>query len=78
MNLPIREPLGANVDSELLAALRDLAAREGREIDGLIDEALTDLIEKKRKLSARPHVMAAYQNSHKTFAALYQKLYGAA
>ena len=49
MNVPIRERLGANVDSELLAALRDLAAREGREIDGLIDEALADLIEKRRR-----------------------------
>ena len=74
MNIPIRERLGANVDSELLAALRDLAVRESREIDGLIDEALADLIEKRRNTGARPHVMAAYQESHKNFASLYQKL----
>jgi hypothetical protein len=74
MNVPIRERLGANVDSELVAALRDLAAREGWEIDGLIDEALADLIEKRRKTDARSHVLAAYQESHKNFASLCQKL----
>lgn len=76
MNVPIRETLDANVNSELLSALRDLAEREGRDIGGLVDEALTDFIEKRRKTSARPHVMAAYQKSHEKFAPLYQKLAG--
>ncbi len=39
-----------------------------------MDEALTDLLEKRKNNRARPHVIAAYQASHEKYAPLYQQL----
>jgi hypothetical protein len=54
--------------------VRAIAQREGRQIQVLIEEALSDLIESSKQERPRAHVMAAYQASHQTFAALYKKL----
>jgi hypothetical protein len=69
-----REKFATQVDAEILAAVRALAQKEGRQIQALVDEALADLIEKRRQGRARAHVMAAYQASHERFAPLYRKL----
>lgn len=69
-----RETFAAQLNPELLSALRDLAQSEGREIQALIDEALSDLIEKRKQGQPRDHVMAVYQASHATFGPLYKKL----
>ena len=68
-----REKFTTQVDSEILAALRSLARSEGRQLQTLVDEALADLIE-KRKDRPRAHVMAVYQSSHEKYAPLYKKL----
>jgi hypothetical protein len=39
-----------------------------------VDEALADLIEKRKNLRPRRHVMDAYQASHATYHELYKKL----
>ncbi len=69
-----RMKFATQVDAELLSAIRGLADREGRQIQALVDEALADLIEKRKQGRPRTHVMSAYQASHETFAPLYQKL----
>lgn len=69
-----REKFATQVDSELLSAIRDLARSEGRQLQTLVDEALADLLEKRRQDRPRRHVMAAYQRSHERFAPLYKKL----
>ena len=69
-----REKFATQVDSELLDQIRDLASDEGRQIQSLVEEALTDLIDKRRGEAARPHVMAAYEKSHERYAKLYKKL----
>ena len=56
------------------AALFSLAQSEGRQIQALVDEALADLIEKRRQNRPRAGVMAAYQASHEKFGQLYKKL----
>lgn len=70
----VREKFATQVDSEILAAVRELAGQEGRQLQSLVDEALADLIEKRRGGRPRPHVVAAYQASHDRFASLYEKL----
>ena len=55
-------------------AIDEGADREGRQIQALVDEALADLIEKRKQGRPRAHVMSSYQASHETFAPLYQKL----
>lgn len=70
----VREKFATQVNSEILAAVRSLAKNEGRQLQALIDEALADLIEKRKNSSPRAHVMAAYGASHERYAELYKKL----
>jgi len=69
-----REKFATQVDPELLLGVRKLAQQEGRQLQALIEEALMDLLEKRRQSRPRSHVMAAYHGSHEKYAALYQKL----
>ncbi|PCJ23195.1 MAG: hypothetical protein COA96_12430 [SAR86 cluster bacterium] len=62
------------VDAEILGAVRTLAKKEGRQIQALVDEALADLIDKRKGVNARSHVMSAYMKSHKTYGQVYEKL----
>ena len=39
-----------------------------------MEEAFTDLIEKRSKGTPRPHVMGAYLASHEKYGPLYKKL----
>ena len=70
----IREKFATQVNAKTLAAVRRLAEKEGRQLQALVDEALTDLIEKRRLDRPRAHVMDAYQRSHARYGELYKKL----
>lgn len=69
-----REKFATQVDSEVLSAVRDLAEKEGRQIQALVEEALGDLLEKRRGARPRPHVLEAYRSSLEPFDSLYKKL----
>lgn len=69
-----REKFATQVNAKTLAAVRRLAEREGRQLQALVDEALADLIEKRRLGRPRAHVMDAYQRSHARYGELYKKL----
>ena len=69
-----REKFATQVSSEILSAVRSLAEKEGRQLQALVDEALADLIEKRKKAAPRAHVMGAYLASHEKYAPLYKKL----
>ncbi len=69
-----KEKFATQVTSEILAEVRALAHSEGRQLQALVDEALADLIEKRRNTRPRPHVMRAYAASHEKYAELYRKL----
>ena len=69
-----REKFATQVDAAILTAVRSLAQKEGRQIQALVDEALADLVEKRRNARPRSHVMAAYLGSHEKFGSLYKKL----
>ncbi len=47
---------------------------EGRQIQELVNEALADLIEKRKNTRLRPQVMAAYLASHEKYGEFYEKL----
>jgi hypothetical protein len=70
----VREKFATQVNSEILAEVRNLAQSEGRQLQALVDEALADLIEKRKQTRPRAHVMAVYQASHQRFGSLYKKL----
>ena len=69
-----REKFATQVDPKVLAAVRGLAHKEGRQLQALVEEALADLIEKRKRSTPRPHVMAAYAASHKEYGPVYKKL----
>ena len=70
----IRKKFATQVNAKTLAALRRLAEKEGRQLQALVDEALADLLEKRRTGRPRTHVMDAYQRSHARYGELYKKL----
>ena len=74
MTTQTREKFATQVNSKILSAVRHLAQSEGRQLQALVDEALADLIEKRKQGRPRANVMAAYQASHEKFGALYKKL----
>lgn len=69
-----REKFATQVEGDLLRNVRQLASQEGRQLQSLIEEALADLIEKRKAAGPRPEVMAAYRASVDHYGALYQKL----
>jgi hypothetical protein len=69
-----REKFATQVNAKILAALRALAENEGRQLQALVEEALSDLIEKHTRAKPRPHVMGAYLASHEKYGPLYKKL----
>jgi len=71
---PTREKFATQVNSEILTAVRSLSAAEGRQLQALVEEALADLLEKRRNSNPRAHVMGAYLASHEKYGPLYKKL----
>lgn len=69
-----RQKFATQVNSEILASVRTLAEKEGRQLQALVEEALADLIEKHKNVRPRPHVMGAYLASHEKYGPLYKKL----
>ena len=69
-----REKFATQVNAELLSSIRAIAEQEGRQLQALVDEALADLIEKRKHGRPRPQVMAAYLASHDKYGELYEKL----
>jgi hypothetical protein len=71
---PVREKFATQVNPQILAAVRELAQSEGRQVQSLVDEAFADLLEKRKKTISPDEVMAAYLTSHERYASLYKKL----
>ena len=69
-----REKFATQVNADILAAVRGLAEKEGRQLQVLVEEALADLVEKYKNARPRPHVLAAYLASHEKYGPLYKKL----
>lgn len=69
-----REKFATQADPALLAAVRAIAAEEGRQFQTLIHEALNDLVAKKKSTNPRPHVLSAFEASMREFDELYQNL----
>jgi hypothetical protein len=69
-----REKFAAELNSDVLSAVRALAQSEGRPLDALVDGALADLIEKYKNATPRQHVMDAYLPSNEKYGVLYKKL----
>ncbi len=69
-----REKFATQMDSAMLADLRKLARAEGRQLQSLIEEAVGNLLDQRKRGKARPHAMQAYRASVEQFQPLYEKL----
>ena len=69
-----RVKFATQLDAELIDAVRGLAQSEGRQIQSVMEEALADLLEKRRQSQPRRHVMAQYEASVRSFGPLYERL----
>ena len=69
-----RQAITFEISADTPAGLREIAAREELELPALVDEALADLVEKRQRGRARPHVMAAYRKSREKYDGLFKRL----
>ena len=58
----------------MLAALRELAATQGRQFQAVLDDAMRDYLERQSKSRPRQHVMATFASSLEEFDSLYRDL----
>ena len=58
-----REKFSTQADPHLLAEMRSIAERQGRQFQSIIEEAFTDFIDKQKQDKPRPQVMAQFQAS---------------
>lgn len=61
-------------DPKVLEEVRAIAAREGKQLQSVVDEALRDFIEKRKRGKPRPEVLTALGESLAEYEALYREL----
>lgn len=64
----------SQADPEVLDALQEVAAREGRQFQAVLGDAMREYLAQKRHQSARRNVLEAFQESLKEHDALYRSL----
>lgn len=74
MSTVVREKFSSQASPEVLAALRQIAASQGRQFQSVLDEALRDYIDRQQQERPRRHVMAAFAASLDEFDGLYREL----
>lgn len=69
-----RTKFATQIDESILLDIRRLAKDEGRQIQSIIEEALTALLEERRKHSIRPDVLAAMDECNERYGSLLREL----
>jgi predicted transcriptional regulator len=69
-----REKFSSQADPALLAQIRELAAKEGRQFQSVLESALSEYLERNQTQKPRAHVMEAFGLSMAEFDELYKKL----
>ncbi len=61
-------------DPKVLQEVRRIAQKEGKQLQSVIDEALRDFVEKRKRGRPRPEVLTAFGESIAEYDALYREL----
>ncbi len=69
-----RTKFATQIDPEILAKTKEIAEKEGRQIQSLVEEALTDLIEKRQASPKGMSFEEAYKHSLDRFSSVYERL----
>jgi predicted transcriptional regulator len=64
----------SQAEPEVLAAMQELAAKEGRQFQAVLGDAMRDYVARKRQQTPRRNVLEAFQESLKERDELYRLL----
>ncbi len=70
----MKQKFSSQLDADLLADVRAISKEEGRQLQSVIDEALTEWVERKRGLRPRSEVLAHLKDSMARNRSLYRRL----
>lgn len=70
----VREKFSSQADSKLLAKVRTLADKEGRQFQSILEDALAEYLERHQTDRPRTHVIEELGLSMKEFDELYKNL----
>jgi hypothetical protein len=68
------QKFATQADPQVLEEVRRIAAREGKQLQAVIDEALRDFIDKRKRGRPRPEVLTALGESLAEYDSLYREL----
>ena len=74
MNPHFQDKFSFKISPEVLAALHQLAASQGRQPQAILDEALREYLERQQSKKPRQHVISEFASSLNEFDDLYKKL----
>ena len=69
-----RQKFATQVEVGLLAEIRQIANRDGRQLQAVVEDAFRIYLEERKRTKPRAHVIAHYDGSHDRFASLYERL----
>jgi len=69
-----REKFSSQADPKVLANLRQVADKEGRQFQSVLEDALVEYLERHQTERPRAHVLEAFGMSMQEFDELYKKL----
>lgn len=69
-----REKFASQADPDVLAAMREAAAGEGRQLQAVIEDAMREYLERRATDRPRPQVVQALAESIAEFDSLYARL----
>jgi len=64
----------AQADELLLTEIKEVAKKEGKQLQVIINEAFEDLVEKRKQSKPRKHVMTIFEQSLEELDELYKEL----
>ncbi len=69
-----REKFSSQADPHLLAKMRQIAEKEGRQFQSILEDALSEYVERHQSERPRAHVLEAFGLSMQEFDELYKNL----
>jgi len=69
-----REKFSSQADPKILAQVRQLADKEGRQFQSVLEDALTEYLERHQTERPRAHILEAFGMSMQEFDELYKNL----
>jgi hypothetical protein len=70
----IREKFSSQADPKVLAKVRQVAEKEGRQFQSILEDALTEYLERHKTERPRAHVLESLGVSMREFDELYKNL----